>query len=124
MPAGAGISAQTSQTIQREKPGTGSGALVQAGQAKPLIITLTPEQSAAVSGSRESEVIISLTDKQFETIRRRYPRLSKRTMKLSISAGAVAAPFVPGGAVLSAAVSGIGQMKEALGTVSRESQSD
>ena len=38
-----------------------------------------------------------------------------KTADVAMAAGNIAAPFLPGGAVVSAAISGIGQMKDAAG---------
>lgn len=38
-----------------------------------------------------------------------------RTASAVMDAGSIAAPFIPGGAVLSAAISGVGQLKSAAG---------
>ena len=41
-----------------------------------------------------------------------YP---KQTLYANLSSGAIVAPFIPGGAVLSSAISGLGQLKDPVG---------
>jgi hypothetical protein len=42
----------------------------------------------------------------------------KKATNVAMSAGAIAAPFVPGGAILSAAITGVGTLKSAAGSMS------
>lgn len=44
-----------------------------------------------------------------------------KTADVALTAGAIAAPFIPGGAVVSAAISGVAQLKDAAGGLSSTS---
>lgn len=78
-------------------------------------IALTPEQASTIQRAGGAQTSIRLTRQQFDTIKKRCPSLTSFAMKVSAamgspasrSAAGVAAPFVPGGSVISAAISGV-----------------
>jgi hypothetical protein len=81
-----------------------------------LLVPLTKQQTAVLAKGRGKRVVaIALTDAQYRTIRQRFPALAVKRANLTV--GAVAAPFIPGGAVVSASISGLSQSKEAVGSV-------
>jgi hypothetical protein len=80
----------------------------------PLTSAQTSKVAADTKGKRGWVVVkVRLTERQFKAIKERFPKLASYTM-----AGKVLAPYVPAGTVLSAAVSGLGQTRNALGTLS------
>ena len=92
--------------------------LVPVGQA--LTITLTGEQMAQVSKAGGNEITVKLTREQYAAIKKQFPKLGTMKMRITLpkSGPRKAAPFIPGGAVLSVAVSGVNQMQEATGSIS------
>jgi len=83
-----------------------------------LNITLTKEQTAQLHQATRGIVTVTLTKEQYETVKKRFPKLAVMKMTVTLPSRGLAAPFIPGGTVVSAAVSGIGQSREALATVS------
>ena len=83
----------------------------------PLLVPLTKQQVAALAKGKGKRVVtIALTDAQYRTIKERFPSVAVKRARLAV--GATAAPFIPGGAVVSAAISGISQLREAAGIAS------
>jgi hypothetical protein len=88
-------------------------------------VTLTPEQQASLTLALRRavpEVTVTLTREQSKQIKRSFPELEgmKMTVRLPINE-VTGAPFIPGGAVLSAAISGVSQLKGAIGDLSQSS---
>ncbi len=83
-----------------------------------VTITLTENQISQLSTTSRSEVTMTLTREQFKAIKKRYPELSSNritiTVPVDIRGSQLAAPYIPGGAVVAAAVSSTGQLKGSL----------
>ncbi len=83
------------------------------GQGKTLKISLTAKQATQLSKAPRGEVTVILTSEQYKAIKRRFPKLATMDMRINL-----AAPFIPGGNVLSAAVNGLSQSGDAIGSLS------
>ncbi|GEM_PF-5890701 len=81
-----------------------------------VTITLTPEQATQLAMAPRREVTVTLTREQVNAIKRSFPWFATNKMTMTFPMGGKAAPFIPGGSVVSAAISGIGHLGQALGS--------
>ena len=81
-----------------------------------VTITLTPKQATQLSVAPRGEVTVTLTREQVNAIKHSFPWFATDKMTMTLPMGGKAASFVPGGSVVSAAISGIGHLGQALGS--------
>ncbi len=81
-------------------------------------IPLTKKQIDIIKRSKSDEVTVPLTDEQYNKIKEHFPNLSIKAITIPTNKVNLAAPFLPGGSVLSAAISGSGQTTRATASLS------
>lgn len=99
-----------------------SGKAIAATKGTPFIITFTARQRAQLSKSSRNVVTVRLTRAQYYAIKKRFPKIRTMRIQVTLSGGKIganiAAPFVPGGSVVSAAISSISSRGEAIAKLS------